>query len=358
MLDITPYLRLMVEKKASDLFLSTEARVQIKIDGTIRSIGERHLPLGSVKELAYHLMSEKQTQQFEKELEMNFALSSKEFSQARFRVNVYRQRGEVAMVIRMIPTEIPTIEELHLPEVLKDMVMRRSGLVLLAGATGAGKSTSLAAMIEYRNQRSPGHILTIEDPIEYLHTNRRSLINQREVGIDTLSFESALRNGLREAPDVILIGEIRDRHTMEQAIRYSETGHLCISTLHSNNAAQAISHINNFFQESEWNKISQDLAHNLQAIICQRLVRNLDGALFPATEVLINTPYVAELISRGETSRVREALESSSDVSSHSIDECLLELYSDGIIGVDEVIKHADSRNNVTLKLKLMGAEI
>ncbi|MBT00712.1 MAG: type IV pili twitching motility protein PilT [Oceanospirillaceae bacterium] len=354
MLDINQYLKLMVEKQASDLFFSTDAPVQIKIDGLMRPVGEKTLPPGLTHELAYSLMNEHQTQVFESDMEMNFSHNVKELG--RFRINVYRQRGDVALVIRFIRNRIPSIQDLNLPDYLQELVMLRSGLVLIVGSTGSGKSTSLASMIEYRNQRATGHILTVEDPIEYIHTNKRSLVNQREVGIDTLSYENALMNGLREAPDVILIGEIRDRHTMEQAIRYSETGHLCLSTLHSNNTTQAVEHIANFFLDTEIKKISQDLSMNLRAIVSQRLVRDINGKYLPATEVLVNTPYVAELIARGDFKRIRETMEQSSDPGTHTFDANLLELYSVGRISEETVLQNADSRNNVTLKMKLLGA--
>lgn len=353
MLDLNQYLKLMVEKQASDLFFSTDAPVQIKIEGVLRAIGERVLAPGVTRELAYSLMTEQQIRVFESELEMNFSYHLPDMG--RFRVNVYRQRGDVAMVVRFIRNRIPTIEELNLPPSLQELVMLRSGLVLVVGATGAGKSTTLAAMLEYRNQRAAGHILTVEDPIEYMHVNKRSLINQREVGIDTLSYENALMNGLREAPDVIMIGEIRERQTMEQAIRYSETGHLCLSTLHANNSVQAIEHIVNFFTDTELRKVAQDLALNLRAIVSQRLVRDTEQRFVPATEVLINTPYVAELIASGDFKRIRETMEQSSDPNTHTFDDSLLTLYRAGRIPEEEVLRNADSRNNVTLKMKLLG---
>lgn len=354
MLDLNKYLRLMVEKQASDLFFSTESPVQIKIEGVLRPIGDKPLEAGVTAELADSLMTEKQREIFADDMEMNFSHNPDNIG--RFRVNVYRQRGDVALVIRYVRNKIPSLQELNLPESLQDLVMLRSGLVLIVGATGAGKSTSLASMIEYRNQRATGHILTVEDPIEFMHTNKRSLINQREVGVDTLSYENALMNGLREAPDVILIGEIRDRQTMEQAIRYSETGHLCISTLHANNTVQAIEHIANFFLDTELKKVSQDLSQNLRAIVSQRLIRDVDKHFIPATEVLINTPYVSELIGRGDFKQIRESMEQSSDTHTHTFDENLLELYAAGKISEEEVLHNADSRNNVTLKMKLLGA--
>lgn len=353
MLDLNKYLRLMVEKQASDLFFSTDSPVQIKIEGVLRPIGDKPLEPGVTRELAEGMMTDKQREVFEQDMEMNFSHNPKDLG--RFRVNIYRQRGDVALVIRYVRNKIPSLQELNLPESLQDFVMLRSGLVLIVGATGAGKSTSLAAMVEHRNQRATGHILTIEDPIEFMHTNKRSLINQREVGVDTLSYENALMNGLREAPDVILIGEIRDRKTMEQAIRYSETGHLCLSTLHANNTVQAVEHIANFFLDTELKKVSQDLAQNLKAIVSQRLVRDVNKKFLPATEVLVNTPFVSELIGRGEFNRIREAMEQSSDPHTHTFDDNLLELYSAGKLTEEEVLHNADSRNNVTLKMKLLS---
>lgn len=353
MIDLHKYLKLMADTNASDLFLSTLTPIQLKVEGSLQALEEPPLESGSTEALANQLMSEHQTEQFRNELEMNFAYEVPEIG--RFRINVYRQRGDVALVIRMIRHKIPSIEELNLPSVMKNLIMLRSGLVLLVGSTGSGKSTSLASMVEYRNQRATGHILTIEDPIEFLHTNRKSLINQREVGVDTLSYGNALKNALREAPDVILIGEIRDRETMEQAIRYSETGHLCISTLHANNSVQAVEHIANFFHEAEMHKINTDLSLNLKGIVAQRLIRDVNEHFIPATEVLINTPYIAKLIARGEYSRIHEAIDQSSSKAAHTFDANLLHLYQDGKITLEEALHNADSRNNVTLRLKLLG---
>lgn len=353
MIDLHKYLNLMADTSASDLFLSTHTPIQIKVEGSMREVDTTPLPPGSTEELSNRLMTNHQQEQFKRELEMNFAYDVPDTG--RFRVNVYRQRGDVALVIRMIRHKIPSIEELNLPSILKSLVMLRSGLVLLVGSTGSGKSTSLASMIEYRNQRATGHILTIEDPIEFLHTNRKSLINQREVGVDTLSYSNALKNALREAPDVILIGEIRDRETMEQAIRYSETGHLCISTLHANNSVQAVEHIVNFFHEAEMHKINTDLSLNLKGIVAQRLIRDVNERYIPATEVMINTPYIAKLIARGEYSRIREAIDQSSNSAAHTFDANLLHLYQDGKITLEEALHNADSRNNVSLRLKLLG---
>ena len=353
MVDLQKYLQQMSETGASDLFLSSNSPVLIKHEGQIRPADEQIISADEIDRLAHSLMSEHQARQFQQELEMNFAHELPELG--RFRINIYRQRGDVAMVIRMIRHRIPSIESLRLPKVLENLIMLRSGLVLLVGATGSGKSTALAAMIEFRNQRASGHILTVEDPIEYLHTSKRALINQREIGVDTLSYESALKNALREAPDIIMIGELRDRETVEHAMRYSETGHLCLSTLHANNAVQAIEHICNFFHENNRHKINTDLSLNLKAIVGLRLIRDVEGHFIPATEVLINTPYIAKLIARGEYSRIREAIDQSSQPAAHTFDANLLQLYEAGKITIEEALQHADSRTNVGLRLKLMG---
>lgn len=353
MLELHNYLRLMAETSASDLFISSGAPVLVKNEGLINPVNDQPLSADNTLELALSLMSEHQVRQFHDEMEMNFAYDLPDTG--RFRINIYRQRGDVALVIRMIRHQIPGFKELNLPEVLQQLVMLRSGLVLIVGATGSGKSTTMASMIDYRNQHASGHILTVEDPIEFLHSNKKSLINQREVGVDTLSYGNALKNALREAPDVIVIGEIRDAATTEHAVRYSETGHLCLSTLHANNSVQAIEHVANFFQTGDRHKINTDLSLNLRAIVALRLIRDVDGHFIPATEVLINTPYIAKLIARGEYSRIREAIDQSSNSAAHTFDSHLLALYQNGRIPLDEALRNADSRNNVALRLKLLG---
>ncbi|KAA0875687.1 PilT/PilU family type 4a pilus ATPase [Nitrincola tapanii] len=356
MLDLDRYLKLMVDKQASDLFLSSHALVQMKVQGVMRPLGEKQLSPSLVKEVAYGLMNPGQIADFEKEWEMNFAHEVE--GVGRFRVNIYRQRGDVALVIRHIRSEIPSISELNLPSSLQDLVMERNGLILIVGATGSGKSTTLAAMLEHRNLSTSGHILTIEDPIEYLHSSKLSLINQREVGIDTHSFSNALKNAMREAPDVIMIGEIRDRETMEQAIRYSETGHLCLSTLHANNSNQALEHILNFFHETESRKLTMDLSLNLKAVVSLRLVRGLNDQFIPVTEVLVNTPYVSELVARGDFTRLRDVVENAGDGVMHSFDQSLLKLYQQGRISEAEALHNADSRNNMSLKIRLMANSV
>lgn len=353
MLDLQKYLQQMSETGASDLFLSSNSPALLKHEGKIRPVDDHTLCADDIDRLAHSLMSKHQARQFQQELEMNFAHEQPDLG--RFRINIYRQRGDVAMVIRMIRHQIPGIASLRLPKVLENLIMLRSGLVLLAGATGSGKSTALASMIEFRNQHASGHILTVEDPIEYLHTSKRSLINQREIGVDTLSYESALKNALREAPDIIMIGELRDRDTIEHAMRYSETGHLCLSTLHANNTVQAIEHITNFFHENNRHKINTDLSLNLKAIVGLRLIRDVNAHFIPATEVLINTPYIAKLIARGEYSRIHEAIDQSSQPAAHTFDANLLHLYEEGKITIEEALQNADSRTNVGLRLKLMS---
>lgn len=350
MIDLNQYLRLMVKKQASDLFFSTGAPVQIKIDGVVRPIGETKLVRGFTRELTDQLLNDLQKEEFARELEMNFAHEVEELG--RFRVNIMYQRGDLALVFRYIRSYIPTIEELNLPAVLNSLVMEPSGLVLIVGSTGCGKSTTLASMIDYRNINTTGHILTVEDPIEFSHQHKRSIVNQREVGIDTHSYASALKNAMREAPDVIMIGEIRDRDTMEQAIRYSETGHLCLATLHSTSAPQAIQHVCNFFADTELRKVNTDLSVNLRAVVAQRLVRGIDEKYLPATEVLINTPFMSELIANGDHKALRDAIESSSDDAAHTFDTSLLELVRAGRIDKQTALANAYSRNNMELTLR------
>ena len=355
MIDLNQYLRLMVNKEASDLFFSTNAAPQIKINGVMRAIGETRLPRGETEELAASLLSEKDLIKFKEELEANFAYEVEGLG--RFRVNIMYQRGDVALVFRYIRQTIPSVEDLGLPPVLERMVMEKSGLVLIVGATGSGKSTTLASMIDYRNTNSTGHILTIEDPIEFSHPHKRSMVNQREVGIDTHSYGAALMNAMREAPDVIMIGEIRDRATMEEAIRYSETGHLCLATLHSTSAPQAVQHVCNFFDDSEMKKVNMDLSVNLRAVVAMRLVRNLDQEFIPATEILINTPYVSDVIATGDHKALRDAMEKSTDKSAHSFDMCLLRLFKEGKISKETALANAYSRNNLNLQINLGGED-
>ncbi|MCR6663399.1 MAG: PilT/PilU family type 4a pilus ATPase [Luteimonas sp.] len=350
-MDIGYFLKLMTEKNASDMFLTTGAPVYIKVEGKLYPLGNTGLPPGMVKKIAYSLMDEGQVPQFERDLELNMALSLQD--SGRFRVNVFKQRGEVGMVIRAIRSTIPSIEELQLPEVLKQIIMAPRGLVLIVGSTGSGKSTSLAAMIDHRNSTSSGHILTIEDPIEYLHKHKKSIVNQREVGLDTHAFHNALKNAMREAPDVILIGEILDATTMEAAIAFAETGHLCLATLHSNNADQTIERILNFFPEAAHKNVLMNLALNLRAVISQRLVVGTDGRRLPATEVLINTPMIRDLLRRGEVHQIKQAMEESLEDGIESFDQCLFRLYKEGRIERETALRAADSREGLDLKFRL-----
>ncbi len=296
-------------------------------------------------------MDEGQIEEFEREMEMNMAIAVPD--SGRFRVNVFKQRGEVGVVIRAIRSTIPSIEELQLPQVLKNIIMAPRGLVLIVGSTGAGKSTTLASMIDHRNTTTSGHILTIEDPIEYLHRHKKSIVNQREVGLDTHSFNAALKNAMREAPDVILIGEIRDAATMEAAIAFAETGHICLATLHSNNADQTIERILNFFPEGAHKNVLMNLALNLKAVVSQRLVIGVDGRRMPAAEVLINTPMIRDLLRRGQVHEIKMAMEESLEDGMQSFDQCLFRLYKEGKIEMEEALKAADSRDGLALKFRL-----
>ena len=353
-MDIGYFLKLMTEKGASDMFLTTGAPVNIKVEGKLYPLGNTGLPGGMVKKIAYSLMDEGQVPQFERDLELNLAIAVKDAG--RFRINVFKQRGEVGMVIRAIKSEIPTIEQLRLPALFKEVIMEPRGLVLVVGATGSGKSTTLASMIDHRNSTMSGHILTVEDPIEYLHRHKKSVVNQREVGLDTHGFHEALKNAMREAPDVIMIGEIRDSETMEAAISFSETGHLCLATLHSNNADQTIERILNFFPEAAHRNILMNLALNLKAVISQRLVIGKDGRRLPAAEVLINTPFIRDLLRRGQVHEIKEAMDRSLEEGMQTFDQSLYRLYKAGTIELEEALNKADSRDGLALKIRLAEA--
>ena len=350
-MDIGYFLKLMAEKGASDMFLTTGAPVNIKVEGKLYPLGNTGLPGGMVKKIAYSLMDEGQVPAFERDLELNIAIAVKEAG--RFRVNVFKQRGEVGMVIRAIKSEIPTFDMLKLPKVLSDLIMEPRGLILVVGATGSGKSTSLAAMIDHRNSNSSGHILTIEDPIEFLHRHKKSIVNQREVGLDTRSYHEALKNAMREAPDVILIGEIRDEETMEAAIAFSETGHLCLATLHSNNADQTIERILNFFPEASHKNVLMNLSLNLKAVVSQRLVLGKDGKRLPAVEILINTPLIRDMMRRQQVHEIKEAMDRSLEEGMQTFDQALFRLYKDGKVELEEALNKADSRDGLALKIRL-----
>ena len=349
-MDIQPYLKLMVEKKASDVFFTVGTPVKIKIEGKAAPVGKTVLTSDLCKAAAYGIMNEHHIKTFEETYESDFAVSMPDGS-ARFRVNVFRQRGEVAMVLRQIPTKIPTIDELGLPDVLKDLVEHKRGLILMVGSTGSGKSTTLAAMIDHRNESMAGHILTIEDPVEFSHPNRKSIVNQREVGVDTLSYRNALRASLREAPDVILIGEIRDRETMEAALELSNTGHLALSTLHANNANQAMERVINLFPQDMHKQLFMDLSLNLRAVISQRLVSGVDGKRVAAIEIMINTPHISELILKGDIDEIKEAMSESGQYGMQTFDMALHELYKVGRIDLEEALNNADSRTNLEAKI-------
>ena len=343
------YLKFMAQKDASDLYLSTGAAPSVKLHGTLRPLERERLLAGAVKEVAYSVMDEEQIAAFEKKPEMNLALSRP--GVGRFRVNIFMQRNDVAMVVRNIKIEIPDMESLGLPEILSKIIMAKRGLVLFVGATGSGKSTSLASLIDYRNTNTAGHIITIEDPIEFVHPHKKSIVNQREVGVDTDCYEDALKNTLRQAPDVILIGEVRDRDTMEFAISFAETGHLAISTLHSNNANQALDRIINFFPADRREQLLMDLSLNIQAIISQRLIPTPEGKRVAAIEILLGTPLLREMIKRGDVSEIKELMEKSEHLGMRSFDSALCKLYDDGKISLDEALKNADSQNNLRLRI-------
>ncbi|MDP6436051.1 MAG: PilT/PilU family type 4a pilus ATPase [Gammaproteobacteria bacterium] len=344
-MNVQPLFKLMVEKRASDLFFTCFAPVKIKIDGKIMPVNKLELTPKMVKQAAMELMDEDQLEEFSRELEIDFAISKPKLG--RFRVNIFHQRGNIGMVLRYISADLPDLDELFMPPILKELVMFRRGLIMMVGATGCGKSTTLAGMINFRNERTSSHIITIEDPIEFLHPNKRSIINQREIGIDTRSYARALKSAMREAPDVIFIGEIRDRESMEAALNLAGTGHLVITTLHANNSPETLDRIINMFPQDQHRQIFMDLSQYLRAIISQRLVRSTEGKRVAAVEVMLNTPHVAELINRGEIAQVKEAFAQSSEQGMQSFDSALLELYKQGKIGMDEALANADSRTNL-----------
>jgi twitching motility protein PilU len=342
----------MSQQGGSDLFISHDFPPSMKAHGNMQPLAAQKLNGEVTKQLAHALMNAEQREEFAKEMECNFAISIAGLS--RFRVNVFVQQRHVGMVIRTIAAEIPNFEKLGLPVVLKDVIMQKRGLVLVVGGTGSGKSTSLAAMIDHRNRTSAGHIITVEDPVEYVHESKMSLITHREVGVDTHSWHHALKNTLRQAPDVILIGEVRDPETMEHAIAFAETGHLCLGTLHANSANQTIERIINFFPEERRNQLLMDLSANLRAIVSQRLVRTEDGkGRKAAIEILINTPTIAERIFKGEFGDIKAIMAKSRELGMRTFDWALFELYSDGHISYEEAIRNADSANELRLNIKL-----
>jgi twitching motility protein PilU len=349
---ITKLLTAMSQAGGSDLFVSKDFPPAMKLQGNMQPLTNQKLSGEVARELAYALMNQRQREEFAKELECNFAISLP--GVARFRVNVFVQQQNVGMVVRTIANEIPNFAKLGLPDTLKDIVMTKRGLVLVVGATGSGKSTSLAAMIDHRNRSSAGHIVTVEDPVEFVHQSQQSLITHREVGIDTHSWHNALKNTLRQAPDVILIGEIRDTETMENAIAFAETGHLCLGTLHSNSANQTIDRIINFFPEERRKQLLMDLSSNLRAIVSQRLIRTADGkGRRAAIEILINTPTIADKLLKGEFHEIKPIMAKSRELGMQTFDVALFELYNEGVISYDEAIRNADSANELRLNIKL-----
>ena len=343
----------MVEKKASDLFFAPFAPAKIKIDGKIMPVNKLEMTPKMVKQAAIELMDEDLLESFTRELEVDFAIS--EPGLGRFRVNVFHQRGNVAMVLRYITAEMPTLEELGMPDQLKELVMLKRGMVLMVGAAGNGKSTTLAAMVNHRNEKTSSHIITIEDPIEFLHPNKQSIVNQREVGLDTKSYGRALKSAMRAAPDVIQIGEIRDYDSMQAAINMAGTGHLVLATLHSNNAPETLDRIINMFPQEQHSQIFMDLGHYLRAIISQRLVRARTGKRVAAVELMLNTPHIKDLILKGDISEVKEALKDSGEQGMQNYDDALLALYKAGTITLEEAMTHADSRSNLEAKVNFGG---
>ena len=348
-LNTKPLFKLMVEKKASDLFFTSNAPIKIKIEGQIMPVNKQVLTPDTVRQTAFALMSPEQRDHFLQEWELDFAIS--EPGLGRFRVNVFMQRGTPAMVLRYITADMPRLEALGLPEVVSELVLLRRGLVLMVGATGSGKSTTLAAMINHRNENASDHIVTIEDPIEFLHTNKRSLVNQREVGLDTRSYSRALRGVVRAAPDVILIGEIRDRESMEAAISLAGTGHLVLATMHANNAAESLDRIINMFPREQHNQIFLDLSQYLRAIMAQRLVMGKENRRVAAVEVMINTPHIATLVKKGDVVSIKEAITTSTERGTQSFDVALYALYKAGKVTLDEALSNADSRANLEAKI-------
>ena len=350
-MDISKFLQLMVDEEASDLFFSTHANVSMKVMGKLRPVSKQKLTSEQVQAILFNLVDEEKLQEFHDTLELNFAISLPEIG--RFRANAFRQRGDIALVIRHIKTEIPKVSDINLPPILNDLVAHKNGLIMVVGATGSGKSTSLAAMIGYRNANIGGHILTIEDPVEFIHSHKKAIVNQREVGLDTLNYSNALKNAMREAPDVILIGEVRDSVTMEHAMAYADTGHLCLTTLHASNALQSLDRIFNFFPKNAHRQLSEDLSRNLRAIISQRLIPGKDGNLYPAVEVLINTPYVTEILQQGKLEKLPEAMEQGAKYGMATFDEVLYKMYKAGTIDVKTALEYADSYNNLQLKIRM-----
>jgi len=345
-------LRMMVQKDGSDLFITAGAVPSMKVDGKMTPMSNQSLSPAHTQVLVHSIMNDRQMAEFDSSQECNFAISLPGVS--RFRVNAFTQRGSVGVVLRVIRTDIPEFADLDLPPILQDIAMTSRGLVIFVGATGSGKSTSLAAMVGYRNENSKGHIITIEDPIEFIHNHRNCIVTQREIGVDTESYDVALKNTLRQAPDVILIGEIRDRETMDYAIAFAETGHLCLSTLHANSTNQALDRIINFFPEERRAQLLMDLSLNLKGIVSQRLIPKYDGeGRVPAVEVMLNTPLMSDLIFKGQVHEIKELISKSNELGMHTFDQALFDLYESGQITYEDALRNADSLNDLRLRIKL-----
>ncbi len=351
------YLTSMVERQASDLFLTVGAPPSVKVQGEVQRLPLPPLRADELQALTASLLNQSQASRFEQELECDLACVVADLG--RFRFNVYRQRGELAIVARHIQSRLPSVAQLHMPAILETLALYKRGLVLIVGAAGSGKSTTLAAMLDYRNMNQSGHILTIEDPIEFVHSHKQSIVSQREVGVDTQSFDQALRHAMREAPDVIMIGELRDRLTVQHAIHYAETGHLCLSTLHANNAHQAIERIINFFPEDAHRRVQLDLSLNLHGVVAQRLIQGANNQRVPATEVMLRSPYVADLINKGQIDQLRGVIAKSNEIGMHTFDQSLFKLFADGLITIEQAIGNADSRTDLSVRLRIeLGATL
>jgi twitching motility protein PilU len=337
--------QLMAEKKASDLFVSVGAPINIKIEGVAMPVNQTIMSADTVKQLLYEVLSERQIRDYEEEMELNTAVTLEGIGS--FRISAFRQKGSLAVVVRYIPGEIPPLDTLGLPETVKDIIMRKRGLLLMVGASGAGKSTSLASMLDYRNAQQSGHILTLEDPVEFIFKNRKSIVNQREIGVDSRTYSIALKNAMRQAPDAILIGEIRDRDTMAMALAYAQSGHLCLATLHANNSYHAMNRIINFYPLENRPTLLLDLGATLQAIVSQRLVRTKSGRRCAAVEILVNTRHIQELIEKGEIGEIKDALEKSLSPGSQTFEQALFRLFMEGKITQEEAISNADSATNM-----------
>ena len=353
-MDINDLLKRLVENDGSDLYLATGAAPSAKVSGDLIKFSDKVYERGEVAAIANALMNAEQREEFDRELEMNLAISPA--GVGRFRINIFKQRNEVSIVARNIQTEIPNLDKLGLPQILKEVITAKNGLVLFVGGTGSGKSTSLAALIDHRNAARGGHIITIEDPVEYVHAHKKCIVNQREVGVDTLTYSDALKNTLRQAPDVILIGEIRDRETMEHAVAFAETGHLAISTLHANNANQALDRIINFFPEERKAQLLHDLGNNIRAIVSQRLIPTVDGKRCAAIEILLGSHTIKQMIMKGQLSDIKEAMQKSENQGMKTFDSALYELAMEGRITQEEALKNADSANNLRLRFKLTSS--